>query len=234
MEQLSSISYVDPGAPFKPDVLDALSTLKKEDRAAFEVLRSRLKKAGCRVTVLDEALMEESGDGGRGPTQADILILGNTVGQPIKRIGSFLGGSDRGGHRVFIATCAFARDGIRGFDFADLVLCHSWPSPARRGPGRLVAQIRTSRLWRSGSAWDSPTMIYSVWPIWPKEQWIQGSQEIPKNPGSRWRSTFPHRTTDILRNGSFLNAYCRDNMARFKAPKTVVFGRSPKTSTGKV
>ncbi len=28
----------DPGAPFKPDVLDALSPLKKEDRAAFEGL----------------------------------------------------------------------------------------------------------------------------------------------------------------------------------------------------
>jgi hypothetical protein len=34
-----------------------------------------LKKAGCRVTALDEAIAEESGDaGGRGPTQADILI----------------------------------------------------------------------------------------------------------------------------------------------------------------
>jgi fatty-acyl-CoA synthase len=29
-------------------------------------------------------------------------------------------------------------------------------------------------------------------------------------------------------------AFCRDNMARFKAPKTVVFGQLPKTSTGKV
>jgi fatty-acyl-CoA synthase len=29
-------------------------------------------------------------------------------------------------------------------------------------------------------------------------------------------------------------AYCRDNMAYFKAPKTVVFGKLPKTSTGKI
>ena len=28
--------------------------------------------------------------------------------------------------------------------------------------------------------------------------------------------------------------FCRDNMAHFKAPKTVVFGALPKTSTGKV
>jgi fatty-acyl-CoA synthase len=29
-------------------------------------------------------------------------------------------------------------------------------------------------------------------------------------------------------------AWCRDNMARFKVPKTVVFGPLPKTSTGKI
>lgn len=28
--------------------------------------------------------------------------------------------------------------------------------------------------------------------------------------------------------------YCRDNMAHFKAPKTVIFGALPKTSTGKI
>ena len=31
-----------------------------------------------------------------------------------------------------------------------------------------------------------------------------------------------------------LIAFCRDNMAHFKAPKTVVFGPLPKTSTGKM
>ena len=29
-------------------------------------------------------------------------------------------------------------------------------------------------------------------------------------------------------------AFCRENMAHFKAPRTVVFGPLPKTSTGKV
>ena len=65
----------DPGAAFTPEVLERLAALKKDDRAAFEALRAQLKGAGCRVTALDEAIAEESGDvGGRGPTQADILI----------------------------------------------------------------------------------------------------------------------------------------------------------------
>ncbi|MFO1036171.1 MAG: hypothetical protein U1E45_04935 [Geminicoccaceae bacterium] len=65
----------DPGAPFAPDVLGRLKALKKEDRAAFESLRSKLKQAGCRVTALDDAISDEDGSAsGRGPSQADILI----------------------------------------------------------------------------------------------------------------------------------------------------------------
>jgi len=65
----------DPGWPFRPEVLERLVTLKKDCRASFEALRAQLKKAGCRVTALDEAIAEEGGEsGGKGPTQADILI----------------------------------------------------------------------------------------------------------------------------------------------------------------
>jgi hypothetical protein len=65
----------DPAAAFTPEVLERLATLKKEDRAAFKLLRSQLKSAGCRITALDKAIGEEGGDlGGRGPTHADILI----------------------------------------------------------------------------------------------------------------------------------------------------------------
>ena len=64
----------DPGAAFAPEVLEALLALKDSDRAAYESLRTKLKRAGCRVTALDDAMREESGDDGRGPTQADILI----------------------------------------------------------------------------------------------------------------------------------------------------------------
>lgn len=75
LDGLPERTAADPGAPFVPEVLERLASLKKEDRARFEALRAQLKKAGCRVTALDEAIAEENGDtGGRGPTQADILI----------------------------------------------------------------------------------------------------------------------------------------------------------------
>ena len=75
LEELVEKVAIDPGAAFMPEVLERLAALKKDDRAAFEALRAQLKKAECRVTALDEAIAEESGGiGGRGPTQADILI----------------------------------------------------------------------------------------------------------------------------------------------------------------
>ena len=75
LEELVERTATDPGAPFAPDAVERLATLKKDDRAAFEALRARLKSAGCRVTALDETIAAENGEtGGRGPTQADILI----------------------------------------------------------------------------------------------------------------------------------------------------------------
>jgi hypothetical protein len=75
LEGLVETIAVDPGAPFAPDALERFAALKKADRAAFEALRAHLKKAGCRVTALDDAIAEENGEaGGRGLTQADILI----------------------------------------------------------------------------------------------------------------------------------------------------------------
>jgi hypothetical protein len=75
LDDLVELTAVYPGAAFAPEVLESLVALKQDDRAAFEALRAKLKKAGCRVTALDDAIAEESGEaGGRGPTQADILI----------------------------------------------------------------------------------------------------------------------------------------------------------------
>jgi hypothetical protein len=65
----------DPGAPFTPEAVASLAKLRKENRAGFEVLRSRLKEAGCRVTALDEAIDDETGGfSDRAMKQADILV----------------------------------------------------------------------------------------------------------------------------------------------------------------
>jgi hypothetical protein len=75
LEGLVERTKLDPGAAFMPEVLERLAEFKRDDRAAFELLRAQLKTAGCRVTALDEAMAEESGQAGsRSPPQADILL----------------------------------------------------------------------------------------------------------------------------------------------------------------
>ena len=98
LEGLVEKTATDPGAPFAPDTLVRLAALKKDDRAAFEALRAQLKKAGCRVTPLDDAIAKEVG--GRGPTQADILIdLAQSAGRFHTPDGTGFADLDINGHR---------------------------------------------------------------------------------------------------------------------------------------
>ena len=46
LDGLVEKAATDRGAAFMPDVLERLAALKKENRAAFESLRSKLKQAG--------------------------------------------------------------------------------------------------------------------------------------------------------------------------------------------
>jgi hypothetical protein len=66
----------NPGAPFAPDVLRALAALKRSDRVRFESVRTRLKRAGCRVAELDGLVAEENDEkrDGRPPSHSDILV----------------------------------------------------------------------------------------------------------------------------------------------------------------
>jgi hypothetical protein len=75
LDGLVERTTTDAGAAFMPEVLERLAELKKANRAAFQRLRARLKKVGCQVTALDEAIAEENGEtSGRGAPQACILI----------------------------------------------------------------------------------------------------------------------------------------------------------------
>ena len=74
LDGLVERTAADPGAPFRRGA-GSPCRAQEDDRAAFEALRAQLKNAGCRVTALDGAIAEESGEaGGRGPKQADILL----------------------------------------------------------------------------------------------------------------------------------------------------------------
>ncbi|MGL4309516.1 MAG: acyl-CoA synthetase [Paracoccaceae bacterium] len=60
---------------------------------------------------------------------------------------------------------------------------------------------------------------------------------VVARPDEKWGET-PCAFVDLRKNATATEAeiieFCRQNMARFKVPKTVVFGELPKTSTGKI
>ena len=75
LASLAEETATDPSAPFMPEALAALAALRSNDHAAFEALRLQLKKSGCRVTALDDAIAEENrSSSGRAPSQTDILL----------------------------------------------------------------------------------------------------------------------------------------------------------------
>ncbi len=60
---------------------------------------------------------------------------------------------------------------------------------------------------------------------------------VVARPDEKWGETpcaFVELKSGVEASEAELIAFCRDNMAHFKAPKTVVFGMLPKTSTGKI
>ncbi|SDE33279.1 acyl-CoA synthetase [Ruegeria marina] len=60
---------------------------------------------------------------------------------------------------------------------------------------------------------------------------------VVAKPDEKWGETpcaFVELKPGMAAEAAEIIAFCRDNMAHFKAPRTVVFGELPKTSTGKV
>ena len=75
LADLAARAAIDPGAPFKPDVLTALAELRTEDRPTFETLRAALKGAKVRVTALDAEIDRAAGiEPGERATQCDQLL----------------------------------------------------------------------------------------------------------------------------------------------------------------
>lgn len=74
LEGLVEQTRLDPGAPFQPEVREALGALRLNDRPAYEKLRAELKRAKGRVTELDK-LLEGADAGGRTPQQTQATNL---------------------------------------------------------------------------------------------------------------------------------------------------------------
>ena len=178
LEGLVERTATDPGAPFAPDTLVRLAALKKDDRAAFEGLRAQLKGAGCRMTALDEALAEESGEtGGRGPKQADILIALASAAELFHTPdGTGFADLDINGHRE---TWPIRSKGFRRW------LARRFFEATQGAPSSEALQSALNVI-EAKAHFDAPERVVHV------RDWTSGSTStLATQTGGRWRLTPP-------------------------------------------
>ena len=73
-EVLVELTAKHPDAPFIPVMLQSLAVLQTHFPKAYETVREKLKKAGCRIRELDAAIADITGISPGRTSQVDILI----------------------------------------------------------------------------------------------------------------------------------------------------------------
>ena len=91
----------DPGTPFMPEALEALVALKRDNRAAFEALRSQLKKAGCRR--IKGLFLVAAPEGLRALEAAhpDVEVYVASIDEGLNELGYILPGLGDAGDKIF-------------------------------------------------------------------------------------------------------------------------------------
>ncbi len=125
------------------------------------------------------------------------------------------------------------------------------PESHTRGDGRRLVSL--GRPWGDASRWLYPaqrtarrtssspagrTSPLSRWkmrstnipPCYLRRWWPSRTRNGARRPAPSWRKRPEHESV----TEADLIAFCRENLARFKCPKTIVFCELPKTSTGKI
>ncbi len=185
---------------------DEWDDLPLAERAALKA-RIGVRKLNVEaVQVMDAAMRPVPAD---GATLGEIMLRGNTL----------MKGYLRNPH----ATAeAFA---VGWFHSGDLAVVHP--------DGYIEIKDRAKDIIISGGENISTVEIESV--LYRHPDVLEAA--VVARPDAVWGETpcaFVTLKEGASRSADELIAYCREHLARFKTPRTVVFGALPKTSTGKI
>ncbi len=168
--------------------------------------------------------------GVRFPMTEDIKVLALATGEPVPADGESLGeicirGNTvmKGYYKNADATSAAFENGW--FHSADLAVVHPG--------GYMEIKDRLKDIIISGGENISSVEVESTLYKHP----AVALAAVVAKPDEKWGETpcaFVELKPDESVTEQDLVAFCRDNMAHFKAPKTIVFCELPKTSTGKI
>ena len=173
-------------------------------------------RQGVAYVTLDGLAVMTSGASGSGkPVPAD----GETIGEVVMRGNTVMKG--------YLKNRGATEEAFAGgwFHTGDLGVMH--------GDGYIELKDRAKDIIISGGENISTIEIEDV--LYRHAAVLEAA--VVGRPDDHWGETpcaFVTLKEGTEASAEELIAHCRDNMAHFKAPKTVVFGTLPKTSTGKV
>ncbi len=130
----------DLGAPFEPEALATLRTLRTQDMAGWVRLRDRLKRAGVGITELDKQLRH--GDG--APTEEDETVADKLIALARSQC-QFLHDAQREPYAVFEAAGARQVYGVLSGGFSDY-LSHAYYAEHDRAPNESSLKVALATL----------------------------------------------------------------------------------------
>ena len=180
---------------------------------------------------LEEQARLKSRQGVRAPMLDDLMVADPETMQPVPKDGTTMGEIFMRGNLVmkgYLKNPATTADAFEGgwFHSGDLAVWHA--------DGYIEIKDRSKDIIISGGENISSIEVEDALYRHPM---VQEAAVVAKN-DEKWGET-PCAFVALKENADAVTAqeiidFCRDHMAHFKAPKHVVFGDMPKTSTGKI
>ncbi len=179
----------------------------------------------------EEQARLKSRQGVRAPMLDDLMIANPETMEPVPRDGKTMGEVFMRGNLVmkgYLKNPTTTAEAFKGgwFHSGDLAVWHP--------DGYIEIKDRSKDIIISGGENISSIEVENVLFSHPM---VQEAAVVAKQ-DEKWGET-PCAFVSLKDNAGAVSAaeiiaFCRDHMAHFKAPKTVIFGAMPKTSTGKI
>ena len=184
------------------------------DRLDAEAQAGRMARQGVALPTLEQVRVcdpDHLGDvPADGASLGEIMLRGNTLMKGYLKNGSATEEAFRGGW----------------FRTGDLGVMHD--------DGYIEVKDRSKDIIISGGENISTVDVEEILYRHPAVR----EAAVVARPDEEWGETacafVALKSDDEVATEADIIAFCRDNMAHFKAPKTVIFGELPKTSTGKI
>lgn len=172
----------------------------------------------------------KSRQGVRGPGQEDHQVMNTETMMPVPKDGETIGEICLRGNMVmkgYLKNPTATAEAFDGgwFRTGDLAVWHE--------DGYMEIKDRAKDIIISGGENISSIEIEGV--LYSHPDVLEAA--VVARPDEKWGETpcaFITLKPDAIVAADELISYCKDNMARFKVPKHIVFGSLPKTATGKI